>query len=58
MGWREAGIKLGTPDTCFCCLVFQKFPLESEDSILTSTLKQFSSYLDDVSTSTDSLHRY
>lgn len=27
----------------------QKFPLESEDSILTSTLKQFSSYLDDVS---------
>ncbi|XP_076447470.1 DCC-interacting protein 13-alpha-like isoform X2 [Babylonia areolata] len=27
----------------------QKFPLESEDSILTSTLKQFSSYLDDIS---------
>lgn len=32
------------------CYIHQKFPLESEDSILTSTLKQFSSYLDDVST--------
>nr|XP_019922370.2 DCC-interacting protein 13-alpha isoform X7 [Crassostrea gigas] len=27
----------------------QKFPLESDDSVLSSTLKQFSSYLDDVS---------
>ncbi|KAK3101756.1 hypothetical protein FSP39_006133 [Pinctada imbricata] len=27
----------------------QKFPLESDESILTSTLKQFASYLDDVS---------
>lgn len=27
----------------------QKFPLESDDSILSSTLKQFSSYLDDIS---------
>ena len=27
----------------------QKFPLESDDSILTSTLNQFSSYLDEVS---------
>ncbi|XP_005113492.2 DCC-interacting protein 13-alpha, partial [Aplysia californica] len=27
----------------------QKFPLESEDSVLTSTLKQFSTYLDDIS---------
>lgn len=27
----------------------QKFPLEPEDSILTSTLKQFATYLDDVS---------
>ena len=29
--------------------LFQKFPLESDDSVLSSTLKQFSSYLDDVS---------
>jgi len=27
----------------------QKFPLESENSVLTSTLKQFSTYLDDIS---------
>ena len=31
--------------------LFQKFPLESDDSVLSSTLKQFSSYLDDVSRS-------
>jgi hypothetical protein len=30
-------------------VLFQTFPLEPEDSILTATLKQFSSYLDDVS---------
>lgn len=29
--------------------LLQKFPLESDDSVLSSTLKQFSSYLDDVS---------
>lgn len=31
--------------------LLQKFPLESDDSVLSSTLKQFSSYLDDVSRS-------
>lgn len=30
-------------------IFLQKFSLESEDSVLTSTLKQFASYLDDVS---------
>lgn len=36
-------------DYTYVLFYYQKFPLESEDSILTSTLKQFSSYLDDVS---------
>ncbi len=32
-----------------CFLLLQKFPLESDGSVLAETLKQFSVYLDEVS---------